>query len=77
MSYLAELDPDSLLAPLQAASCTYRIALGPRASLKGLILIESGESSPNSARSPVMDFLSVWRYIRAQEKDGLKFLPSG
>jgi len=30
MRYLAELDPDSLLAPLQAASCTYPIALWPR-----------------------------------------------
>ena len=28
MSYLADLDPDSPLTPLQAASCTYRIALG-------------------------------------------------
>jgi len=38
MSYLAELDPDSLLAPMQAASCTYRIALGPRAGQKVLSL---------------------------------------
>jgi len=36
MSYLAELDPDNPLAPLQAASCTYRIALGPRAGQKVL-----------------------------------------
>jgi hypothetical protein len=27
MSYLAEPDPDNALTPLQAASCTYRIAL--------------------------------------------------
>jgi hypothetical protein len=33
MSYLADLDPDNPLTPLQAASCTYRIALGPRAVL--------------------------------------------
>ena len=31
MTYLAEPDPDNALTPLQAASCTYRIALGPRA----------------------------------------------
>ena len=38
MSYLADLDPDSPLTPLQAASCTYRIALGPRAGQKVLSL---------------------------------------
>jgi ribosomal protein S27E len=31
MRYLAEIDSHRALAPLQAASCTYRIALGPRA----------------------------------------------
>ena len=36
MSYLAGLDPDNPLTPLQAASCTYRIALGPRAGQKVL-----------------------------------------
>ncbi|MBM3739343.1 MAG: IS91 family transposase [Acidobacteria bacterium] len=36
MSYLADLDPDNPLTPLQAASCTYRIALGPRAGQKVL-----------------------------------------
>jgi len=35
MSYLAELDPDNPLAPLQAASFTYPIALWPRSSLRG------------------------------------------
>ena len=38
MNYLAELDPDDPLTPLQAASCTYRIALGPRAGQKVLSL---------------------------------------
>jgi len=33
MSYLTELDPDNPLRPLQAASCTYPIALWPRTSL--------------------------------------------
>jgi len=38
MNYLADLDPDNPLTPLQAASCTYRIALGPRAGQKVLNL---------------------------------------
>ena len=38
MTYLADIDPDNLLTPLQAASCTYRIALGPRAGHKVLSL---------------------------------------
>ena len=32
MSYLADTDPDRGLGSLQAAACTYRIALGPRVS---------------------------------------------
>jgi Putative transposase len=38
MSYLAEPDAHNALTPLQAASCTYRIALGPRAGQKVLSL---------------------------------------
>ena len=38
MSYLAEPDSVPALTPLQAASCTYRIALGPRAGQKVLSL---------------------------------------
>jgi len=42
VTYVADahgiLDPDNLLAPLQAASCTYRIAFGPRAGRKVLSL---------------------------------------
>ena len=34
--YLADPDTDPALAPLQAAACTYRIALGPRAGQKVL-----------------------------------------
>lgn len=34
VSYLAELDPDNPLSPLQAVGCTYRIGLGTRASLR-------------------------------------------
>jgi ribosomal protein S27E len=36
--YLAEVEADRALTPLQAASCTYRIALGPRAGHKVLSL---------------------------------------
>ena len=38
MTYLAEADRESSLLPLQAASCSYRIALGPRAGQKVLSL---------------------------------------
>ncbi len=38
VSYLADIDADNLLRSLQAASCTYRIALGPRAGQKVLSL---------------------------------------
>ena len=38
MSYLADTDPDRALGSLQAAACTYRIALGPRAGHKVLSL---------------------------------------
>ena len=38
VSYLADIDPDNPLRSLQAASCTYRIALGPRAGQKVLSL---------------------------------------
>jgi hypothetical protein len=34
MPYLADPDADPALAPLHAAACTYRIALGPRAGKK-------------------------------------------
>jgi hypothetical protein len=37
-TYLAETDTDGALRALQAASCTYRIALGPRAGQKVLSL---------------------------------------
>jgi len=38
MTYLADADADNPLASLQAASCTYRIAFGPRAGHKVLSL---------------------------------------
>jgi Putative transposase len=45
-SYLGETDSDGALRSLQAASCTYRIALGPRAGQKVLSL----QSLPSQAR---------------------------
>ena len=33
-TYLTDTDPDLALGPLQAAACTYRIALGPPAGRK-------------------------------------------
>ena len=38
MTYMADVDPDNPLRSLQAASCTYRIAFGPRAGQKVLTL---------------------------------------
>ena len=38
MTYLAEAQSGNALTALQAASCTYRIALGPRAGQKVLSL---------------------------------------
>jgi hypothetical protein len=38
VSYIADTDADNPLATLQAASCTYRIAIGPRAGQKVLSL---------------------------------------
>lgn len=38
MTYLAEAEPGNALTVLQAASCTYRVALGPRAGEKMLHL---------------------------------------
>jgi len=38
VSHIADIDADNQLASLQAASCTYRIALGARAGQKVLSL---------------------------------------
>jgi len=38
MSYLAEMETDAALSPLQSAACAYRIALVPRAGQKVLTL---------------------------------------
>ena len=44
--YLADTDPDNVLAPLQAASCTYRIAQGPRAGQKVLRVLSLQDGQP-------------------------------
>jgi hypothetical protein len=38
ITYIADMDADNPLASLQAASCIFRIALGPRAGQKVLSL---------------------------------------
>jgi hypothetical protein len=47
VTYVADthgfIDPENVLAPLQTASCTYRIALGPRAGRKVLSLLGVAE----------------------------------
>jgi hypothetical protein len=52
MTYLADPDPETALGPLQAAACTYRIVLGPRAGQKVLSLqtIPSQEAPPTPQR---------------------------
>jgi hypothetical protein len=46
MIYLAEMETDAALSPLQSAACTYRIALGPRAGQKVLTLrVESAQTA--------------------------------
>jgi hypothetical protein len=50
MSYLADTDPDLALGPLQAAACTYRIALGPRADQTVLSLQTVPTAQPTPGR---------------------------
>lgn len=50
MTYLTDIGPDHPLTALQAASCTYRIALGLRAGQKVLSLrTVSGRDKKNTA----------------------------
>ena len=49
-TYLAETATGQVLTPLQAASCTYRIALGPRAGQKVLSL--QSLPSPDKSSTP-------------------------
>ena len=45
MARTESIDPDNVMAPLQAASSTWRIAMGPRAGRKVLTLVGCGERS--------------------------------
>ncbi len=57
VTYLArtgDIDPDNVIAPLQAASSTYRIAMGPRAGRKVLSL---QNTSPVSWVKPITTIL--------------------
>src|SRR3954469_20079459 len=51
MSYLAQGESDRALTPLQAAACTYRIAIGPRAGHKVLSL-QTVPSRPADSTQP-------------------------
>ncbi len=55
MTYLADRDPDNPLTPLQAASCTYRIALGPRFTVAPLALFRQ----PDPFRT--YSFYNAWQ----------------
>jgi hypothetical protein len=57
-TYLAEAATDGALTLLQAASCTYRIALGPRAGQKVLSL----QSAPTAQEVP-MEWNPEWFMI--------------
>ena len=51
MARTESIDPDNVMAPLQAASSTWRIAMGPRAGRKVLTLVGCGErSEPHRSR---------------------------
>jgi hypothetical protein len=63
MTTLADTDPESALAPLQAAACTYRLALGPRAGQKVLSL----QTVPSQAAQPTPQ-----RWVNAQGFEGAR-----
>ena len=52
MTYLADTETDTAMAPLQSAACTYRIALGPRAGQKVITLgaVPNFEAPPTQSR---------------------------
>ena len=63
MRYLGEIEEDRALTPLQAASCTYRIALGPSAGQKvlslrtlGAVVVVQIEALRRMHRSPSMEW---------------------
>jgi len=54
MTTLAESDPDLALAPLQAAACTYRNALGLKARARSAALANRPEPKRRSPRNYAM-----------------------
>lgn len=65
-----DTDPDTALAPLQAAACTYRTALGPRAGQKVLSL----KTVPSQQRLHLIRFNSV---LAPNAKRRPAIIPSG
>ena len=53
VTYLAEADADNSLTPLQAASCTYRIALGAAGGTEGAELAKHAEHRQAIGARPV------------------------
>jgi hypothetical protein len=66
MTYLADTDRDTALAPLQAAACIYRIALGPRAGQKVLSLqtVSSQAAPPTEQRCVSAQGFSLHAEVR-------------
>jgi hypothetical protein len=63
MSYLNEIDADRALTPRQAASCTYRIVLGPRAGQKVLSL----QTVPGTTAQAAQALCAAEHIIAAQK----------
>ena len=72
ITYLArtgDTDPDNVLAPLQAASSTWRIAQGPRAGRKVLTLVGGTGNELREARQPRDVFCA-----NAEDRQGIEQL---
>ena len=67
MTYLADMDADNALASLQAAACTYCIALGPRAGQEVLSLrtVAGQEKKNMTALCAVACSISAWNIARS------------
>ncbi|MFN8751919.1 MAG: transposase [Betaproteobacteria bacterium] len=65
MTWLADTDADHPLASLQAASCTYRIALGPRAGqVLSLRTVAGREEKPRKALCAAAHGFSLHAAVR-------------
>jgi len=67
MSYFVDMDADNALASLQAAACTYCIALGPRAGQEVLSLrtVAGQEEKNMTALCAVACSISAWNIARS------------